>query len=269
MKIYLEYVFIENLIVNYIIINQVGIFTKTTSKNFHKIISSIILSVYTIMEQIYIDSIISNIIIKLLLINISIYIAFLPKKINIYFKQIIYFYLISFTYVGIIISITLLLNISIEKTYIKIFIYLISNVLLYIFNKFMWKVWKTDIKENDLTYKLNINGHEIQAFIDTGNNVKDYVQGLDVVFINNYWYKVFLKENLIIGEEKIFIDTINSTQEKRGYILKNVLLKKKENIYYFDKMMFIFTDNKIRNDLDCDAIIGYDTYIEKLKGASL
>ncbi len=269
MKIYLEYVFIENLIVNYVIVNQISIFTKIKISKINKFFSIFILSFYTVVEIVLKDNIISNILIKILVVNVSIYIGFRSKNLGVYLKEIVYYYIISFTYVGIIISITLLFNIPIEKTYIKILIYIVSYAILYVFNNFLWKLWKTDIKKNDLTYKININGHEIQAFVDTGNTVKDYINNLDVIFIEKKWYEIFKKENLFISKEKININTINSNNEVYGYVIKNIEIFKQNETFYFEKMVFVFVDHNINKSLDCTAIIGYDTYVEKLKGVSL
>ena len=47
MKIYLDYIFFENLIINIVIIYQTSIFTKSNIKLKYIILSSSVLSIYT------------------------------------------------------------------------------------------------------------------------------------------------------------------------------------------------------------------------------
>ena len=58
-------------------------------------------------------------------------------------KNTIYYYLFLFMYIGIIISITLFFNISLEKHIIKTLIYILSSCILFIFSKDLWKIWKS------------------------------------------------------------------------------------------------------------------------------
>ena len=162
MKIYLDYIFFENLIINIVIIYQTSIFTKSNIKLKYIILSSSVLSVYTTIVYILQNNIVENIIIKIIVIGFAIYLAFNPKSIKEYIKKQVYYYIISFTYVGIIISITLIFNISIKKTIVKILIYVLSAFISYLFNKYLWKMWKTNIKNSSLTYKLKIKGQEIE-----------------------------------------------------------------------------------------------------------
>ncbi len=269
MKIYLEYVLIENIVVNYILFSQISIFTKQKIKIKNKIIATLILSIYTLIIYVYNTGIQSSMLLKLLVVNFSVYIAFKEKNIRKYIKHIIYYYLLSFSYVGIIISITLLFNITIEKFYFKIVVYLVSNVILYLFNKFMWKLWKTNIKEDSLTYTLLIGKYKIQAFVDTGNSVHDYIHNLDVFFIESWYYDIFEKDGLIYEKIPINISSINSSSINYGYVLKDIKIKKDNFSFCFDKILLVFVDKKFDSSINYNAIIGYDTYVEKLKGVNL
>ena len=93
MKIYLDYIFIENIIVNFVIIYQVGIFTKTKISIKRNIISCFILSIYTVIMYILNDKFLSNVFIKLMITNITMYIAFKPSSLLQYLKKIVYYYI--------------------------------------------------------------------------------------------------------------------------------------------------------------------------------
>lgn len=101
MTIYIDIIFLENLFMNYIILFATGTILKLPIKITRTIISSIIGSVYAIISYMSILKIYSNIILKLILSISMVYIAFNSKNIKQFFKQLIIFYLTSFTFGGV------------------------------------------------------------------------------------------------------------------------------------------------------------------------
>ncbi len=266
MKIYLDYIFFENLVVNVILIYQVGIFTKSSFKKTNYVIGIIIIALYTTIMNISKYSFLDNFIIKIIIIFIGIYIIFVPKTIPQYLKKVLYYFLLSFLYVGIIISVSLLFKIKLISIKTKIFVYAISGILSYIFNKNMWKMWKSNIKKSDLTYTINIKGQEINAFVDTGNNVKDILTNLNVIFIDDKYKQKIINNNkeIIIG-----FNTISGSSTLKGYIVNNILVyQNKRKIGKIKKIVVCFVKDKL-NKKEYSALIGYDTYIENLKGVTL
>ena len=266
MKIYLDYIFLENLVLNLILLYQVSIFTKSHLKKTNYIIGTVFIAIYTTIVHIVNLSILNNIGIKIAVIFIGIYITFKPKIIPEYIKKIIYYFLLSFLYVGVIISISLLFGINLESIISKIIIYIISGVISYIFNKNMWKMWKSNIKKSDLTYKINIKGQEIIAFVDTGNNVKDLLTNLNVIFVDEKY-----KEKIIDGNKEVIIgfNTIAESGNLQGYIVKDIeVYKNKEKVGTIKKIIMCFVKNSL-DKKEYSALIGYDTYIENLKGVRL
>lgn len=270
MKIYLDYILIENIIVNFVIIYQLDIFTKSNRKKRYCFFSSLILSFYTVITYINNSIILSNIFIKILTVNIAIYIAFFPKTIIEFLKKIVYYYIISFTYVGVIISITLLLNINIDYIYNKVIIYLICAIISYLFNKYMWKMWKTNIKKENMTYIMNINGQEIPSYIDTGNLAHDYLYNLDVIFLDKRWYKILNEKGILNRKIDVGIKTVSDDSFINGYIVKNVdILKNGKKVCRLNKIIFSFSNKEINIDGKYTALIGYNLYLENLKGVTL
>lgn len=266
---YVEYVFLENLVINYIIIYQVSIFTKIKIKKINTLLGNIILSFYTILNYFLSTKIITITLIKVFVVSFSIYVIYIPKGLKKYFKLCAYYFLTSFLLVGVVISITLLFDLDISNVITKIILYIISGILLYLINKFMWKMWKSKIKKDDLIYKLKIKDIEINSFIDTGNNVYDYVNNLDVIFIENDYLKIFFENNLLNKNVNLNINTITGNETCRGYVVNNIkVIKNKKKICELKKVVFVFV-NKNFNNNDYKALIGYNTYIDKLKGVSL
>lgn len=270
MKIYLDYIFLENLVINLVIIEEITVFIKADVKYRKKFIISSFISLYTTIVTIYSDGIISSGIIKILIIAIAIYVLYKPRTIIKYFKFIIVYYLISFLYVGTIISLTLLFNISLKNIIFKILLYIVSGIALTIFTKYLWKIFKSNIKANDLIYIMYIGNQKIKSFVDTGSNVKDSITHLDVIFISNYYYEKIKEIGMLKEPIDINIKTVIGRQKVKGYIVENIsFYKQQKYITTVKKIIISFTLQEIETTEKYSALIGYNTYMENLKGVTI
>lgn len=100
MTIYLDIVFIENILMNYIILFTTCIVCKQKRQQVRLIISSIIGALYSVAYYITEMKIYGAMITKILLSIVMIYVAFNSKKLKKIFKEIIIFYLTSFAFGG-------------------------------------------------------------------------------------------------------------------------------------------------------------------------
>lgn len=101
MTIYIDIIFLENLFMNYIILFATGTIIKAPIKIVRTLISSVIGSVYAIVSYMSILEIYSNTALKIILSIAMVYIAFNSKTLKQLFKQLIIFYLTSFTFGGV------------------------------------------------------------------------------------------------------------------------------------------------------------------------
>lgn len=101
MTIYIDIIFLENLFMNYIILFATGIILKAPLKIIRTLLSSTIGSIYAIISYMSILEINSNFVLKILLSIAMVYIAFNSKSAKLFFKQLIIFYLTSFTFGGV------------------------------------------------------------------------------------------------------------------------------------------------------------------------
>jgi len=267
MNYYLEYIFLENVIVNFLLLNLVNIFTKSNTKKLNIIISSVFSSIYsTVIMFLHLDMFV----IKLLLVVFVVYIAYNPKTISKYLKITVYYLFLNYLYLGIIIGITLLFNINIENIILKILVYVISALILYLLNKFMWKMWKTNIKKDKLTYTINIKGQEIFCFVDTGNMVKNYQHNLNVIFLDKRWYEVLNKKCVLNNKVDTYIHSVIGDSVIAGYIIENLeVYKNKRKIKVIDKIIISFSNQSINIFNKYTGLIGYETYLENLEGVHL
>lgn len=101
MTIYIDIIFLENLFMNYIILFATGTIVKAPIKIIRTLISSTIGSIYAIISYMHILEIYSNTTLKIILSLVMVYIAFNSKTLKQLFKQLIIFYLTSFTFGGV------------------------------------------------------------------------------------------------------------------------------------------------------------------------
>lgn len=101
MTLYIDIIFLENLFMNYIILYATGIIIKSPIKLIRTFLSSTIGSIYAVVTYMSILEVYSNIFLKIMLSITMVYIAFNPKNVKSFFKQLIIFYLTSFTFGGV------------------------------------------------------------------------------------------------------------------------------------------------------------------------
>ena len=101
MTIYIDIIFLENLFMNYIIIYATGIIVKAPIKIIRTFLASGIGGVYAILSYMSMLEICSNLFLKIAWSVVMVYIAFNPKNKKIFLKQLMIFYLTSFTFGGV------------------------------------------------------------------------------------------------------------------------------------------------------------------------
>lgn len=262
MKIYLDYIFLENLVVNTVIIIETIILTNFSVSKKKRIfiifLDTFISTIMKIIPQL------DNFLIHIILSSLSLFILFKFKNIFEFIKNLISYYLIYFIYIGIIISFSIIFNINLENILIKLALYIFSASILNILVKDLWKMWKSKIKISDLYYELKINDVKIKSFIDTGNTVKDPISLLNVIFLNKNLKNSL---NLDVNKKIAFnVSTVSGNDIKEGYIVKNVkVIKDGREIAKIPKIILCFslTSNTPEK---YSAIIGYDTYLENISG---
>ena len=131
-------------------------------------------------------------------------------------------------------------------------------------------MWKSKIKKDNLIYEIKIGEVIIPAFVDTGNNVKDLVGNNDVLFVESKYYEKLYNNKLSLKTTYIDINTVTGKENVKGYLLNNIVIKKnKQKLCQLKNVLFIFVDRKLNNNDDYEALISYDTYLEKMKGVEL
>lgn len=214
MTIYIDIIIVENLIMNYIILYATGLISKSKISHVRIFLASAIGAIYTIIEYISKLDIYSNILVKIILSIIIVYVAFYPQNIKKMFKQLILFYLTTFTFGGVATYLIYVLkpqNIVIKNgmyvgTYVLKVIFIgaiVGTIVLVIAFRFA----KNKITKKDMICKVKIklNGGEIilNSMVDTGNMLKEPLTGNPVVVVEKTSLYDLMPKEILNNTESI------------------------------------------------------------------
>ena len=208
MTIYIDIIIIENLIMNYIILYATGLISKNKIYYLRIFFASLIGAIYVATQYISNLAIYSNTIIKIILSIIMVLIAFNPQDMKKMFKQLLLFYLTTFTFGGVATYLIYVLkpeNIIIENgmfvgTYVLKVIFMgaiLGSIILII----SFKMSKNKMTRKDMIcqIKIKLNQKEkiLNAIVDTGNMLKEPITGNPVIVVEkNALYDLMPKEIL-------------------------------------------------------------------------
>ena len=269
MTVYLDYIFIENFIIDYILLKETSYIARKKVKNKRIILAAIISSMYVVIMLYLKVQHLNLLICKMFLVIIVIYISFRPQKLNELIKYMGMFLLVSVINVGSFYVLSNLLNIKIRHEILKIFTYLLGLILSKFFISYMWKIYKREIKKDDLIYQVRIcigrKTYQYNAFLDTGNSVFSYTHNLPILFAE------ILDESMT-----------NELKYLESFDVKTVTLSDKSNrkAYMFDKIEIIKNNKKwyvkgaivfekIKFSKDYNMLLNYILYIQNLGGIKI
>jgi len=269
MTIYLDYLFIENVIFDFIILKEVANVSKVKCKNKNLLIAAIFSSLYVVLMLIFKLVALNYFIIKVLLACATVYIAFKPNRITSYIKLILMFFLVSIINVGILIVSKNLLGIEeitgIIKIAIYVFVYLIGRLILFK----LWKMYSTNVTKESLNYTVILKVDDAEyiydGFLDTGNTV--YSHGMPVIFAE------ILDENIIAKlKDKEYFETktvtLGSVTIKKAYVFDNILIVNGKESYRV-KAGVVFENNKMSKFNNYNMILNYILYTESMGGIKI
>lgn len=210
MTVYLDLIFIENVLMNYIILFATTIIVKnkTNLKQIRLLISSSIGSIYAIIVYLDILSVYSNIFSKIILSIVMVYVAFNPKNIKLFLKELLIFYLTSFIFGGCSFALIYFLkpeNVQINNgVFVGIYpikVTIIAGCIAFIVTQIAFTLNKSKLNtknqyiEIEVMYKNNIV--KTKALIDSGNLLKDPISNLPVIILERNEFKKLVSEEFL------------------------------------------------------------------------
>lgn len=208
MTIYVDIVLLENLCMNYIILFGTAYIMKIKVKHIRILLASLIGAVYAVLAYAGVFPIYANLITKIILSICMTYIAFNPKKLKGLIKELLLFYLVSFSLGGC--AFALLYIVRPQDIFMKDGVYigtyplkiaLLGGITGFVITYIAIKIVKTRITKSEIIYKAVIKieeqEQEINVLLDTGNMLKDPISGDSVIMVEkNRLYKIVPKELL-------------------------------------------------------------------------
>ena len=204
--IYIDIIFLENLVMNTIILYATAIILKIKPKFIRVIIGSVVGSLYAIITYTTQLPIYTSVLSKILLSIIIVYITFNPQNMKNMWKEVLIFYLTSFVFGGV--ALYLLYFIKPQEIFIKNGIFVgeyvlkvifLGAIIAFIIIKVSIKFIKNKMIAKDMycKIKIKINEKEIEtiAMIDTGNLAKEPITNTPVIIVeSSLLYKTLPKE---------------------------------------------------------------------------
>lgn len=223
--IYLDIIFLENLIMNAIILYATAIILKIKPKFIRILMSSGIGSLYAIISYVTQLQIYALIISKVILAIIMVYVAFNPQTIKKMWKQLLIFYLTSFVFGGV--SLYLIYVIKPQNILMKngmfagkyaLKVIILGAILAFCVIKLSIKIIKTKLNPKDMycKIKLKLNGKQIEtkAMIDTGNLVKEPITNTPVVIVESSLLYDVLPKEILNNLESILCGNLSQIPEE-------------------------------------------------------
>ena len=293
MTVYVDVIFLENIIINYIILYVTGIISKTNIKQLKILLGSIIGATYAIIYYILNLKIYSSFIIKIILSIIIIYVSFNPKKFKILFKQVILFYLISFVFAGATIGIIYMVNfqnITIQNGVLvgnyTIRTILIGIIIAYFLVMIGEKIIKTKFSKKDMICDIEVNFEnkkiKTKALIDTGNMLKEPITNTSVIVLEyTLLYDIIPKpildnlENILGGDlskipkdlqteyiSKFRVIPFSSLGKQNGILLgvkgENLIVNINEEMKKIDKVIIGIYNKPLTKNGEYKGLLGLE-----------
>lgn len=295
MTVYIDIVFLENFFMNYIILFATAIINKVEIKLTKIAISSFIGSLYAVLNLTQILSNSLGLLLKILLSVAMVYVAFNPQNIKKALKQLIIFYLTSFTFGGVAFALLyfvkpgdILMKNGIYIGTYPIKIALVGGIVGFMLITLAFKIIKSRINKEDMFCKIEIfinnNKLNVTAILDTGNMLKEPITGFPVIIVENKNLKKIIPKEILDKKESIINGNIEDSLQFENYLQRfriipfssigkenglllgikpdYIIVKQDEQeIYHQNVIIGIYDKNLSRNN-EYNALIG----LELLKG---
>ena len=295
MTIYLDVIFLENIVINYIMLYVTGIISKAQIKQKRLILGALIGAVYSIIYYLFRLKIYSSFIIKIILSIVIIYVTFKSTNFKDLIKKILLFYLSSFVFGGAAIAIIYMVNsqnITIQNGVLvgnyTLRTVLIGIVVAYFTIIFAFKFIKISKKDLICDIEVTLNNKKIKtkALIDTGNLLKEPITNLPVIVMEHtLLYDVIPKEILnnveeILGGDfskipvyikeeyssKLKVIPFSSLGKQNGMLLgikaENLLINLNEETKKIDKVVIGIYNKSLTKRGEYRSLLGLET-VEK------
>ncbi len=279
MIIYVDVLIITNFIINYFLFRITQVFSSSLYDKRRLILSSFIGSLFSLIVILDIESFIVLLLIKIIAVSLSVFIAFGFQNYYYYFKNLLSLLLANFILHGFLGMLQDNNTIILENTVIYLNI---NPVLLVLCVFFIWVIVNVfnlflneRLSDEDIKIKIYFNEKEIElnAFYDTGFKIKDIINNKSVILVNFNQIKRVLNldeinclEDFYKGIEKekslmitpIFYSTINGNGIIPAIKPNKITLSSKSNTKDVKNCLVALSKEDISNEKE--IIIGKEVF---------
>ncbi len=233
MTIYLDIILCENLLMNYIILfaTYVIIKPKTKHPQIRIILSSLLGSIYAIIVYLNILSIYTNLLAKITLSVVMVYIAFAPPNVKQLLKQILIFYLVSFIFGGCTFALIYFLkpeNVEMKNgVFVGMYpirVGLIAGVIAFIITQIAFKINKSKLNNKNTFIEIELYNKnkmtKARALLDSGNMLKEPISQKPVIVVEKTTLSKIIPEEVLNYIEKIVGGDDQEKNEMQEYLSK-------------------------------------------------
>ena len=233
MTIYLDIILCENLLMNYIILfaTYVIIKPKTKHPQIRMILSSLLGSIYAIIIYLNILSIYTNLLAKITLSVVMVYIAFAPPNIKQLLKQILIFYLVSFIFGVCTFALIYFLkpeNVEMKNgVFVGIYpikVGLIAGIIAFIITQIAFKINKSKLNNKNTFIEIELYNKnkmtKARALLDSGNMLKEPISQKPVIVVEKAILSKIIPEEVLNYIERMVGGDDQERNEMQEYLSK-------------------------------------------------
>ena len=192
MTLYIDIIFIENLVINFFLLKAVTVLLRLKCKNIRLLIGAFVGGIYVIAMVLWPDRIFFRYSSKILLSVIMVFISFKPQSLKMFFKSLIVFLMSTFVLAGILMAI--------DTTYTGVQIgNVIVSFLLLVMIFLLLREWiMKKYKNCDYNIKIWFSQQNVTlpAIVDTGNFLMEPMTRTPVIIVEIKALKLFLPQDM-------------------------------------------------------------------------
>ncbi len=235
MTVYIDIVFMENILLNYIILLSTALMSKSRINSPRILLASSIGGIYSILNYIVDITFFLNVLIKFIMSIILVVIAFNTNKLKIVIKQLIFLYLVSFTFGGI--TFMLLFFINPQNIVFKnnhfvgtypLKVTILGGILGFIIVFTVSKIIRDRMSKKAMLCDLEIfykgKVKKVKTMIDTGNLLKEPITKKDVIIVEKNSLKDIVDEDILANIDNILKGKWLESDDERMHSYKFKLI---------------------------------------------
>ncbi|TCO79295.1 sigma-E processing peptidase SpoIIGA [Marinisporobacter balticus] len=280
-EVYGEYLFIENLLMNWLILHLTAYFSKAQISKYRVWIGAIVGACYAFVIFFPALAFMYTFLMKVVISILIVLITFTPYKFMDFLKKLAIFYLMSFMFGGAAFALFYLTDFNgllsngifyIGNFSIKLLIY--SGIVAYILIRFCWEYIQVKISRDKIYMPIwiEVENHrsKLNALLDTGNSLLDPLSKYPVIIVEYTAIKELLPtdvQSVFDQSQDINLDLISKILQTSKWINRFRIIPFK-SLGKENGMLMGFKPDSVKledaNDLKCIKNIIIGIYTKKL-----